>query len=103
MSVAFGPWGVGDRTAHYVILLVSYRYNVNTGIRRYNAHNFGHTWLHFIDRIQSRILNISLVLTSPMPHGAGILSSVKDFVARNGDNGARIGHSVILISLGIYF
>jgi hypothetical protein len=81
MSVAFGPWGVGARTAHYVLLLVSYRYNVHTGIRRYNAHNFGHTWLHFIDRIQSRIVNIFGVDVYPRHTNQAQFEPVKDYVA----------------------
>jgi hypothetical protein len=81
MSVAFGPWGVGARTAHYVLLLVSYRYNVQTGIRRYNEYNFGHSWLHYIDRIQSRILDIFGVDVYPRRTNLAQFQPVKDYVA----------------------
>jgi hypothetical protein len=81
MSVAFGPWGVGARTAHFVLLLVSYRYNVHTGIRRCNDHNFGHTWLHYIDRIQSRILNIFGVDVYPRHMNLAQFQPIENFVA----------------------
>ena len=55
MSVAFGPWCIGARTGHCLLILVSYRSHVNTAILRMNAHKFGHPWLHYVDRIDTRI------------------------------------------------
>jgi hypothetical protein len=48
-------------------------------------HNFGHAWLHYIDRIQARILNIFGVVDV---YPRRVLQPVKDFVAQDGDNGA---------------
>ena len=58
LMAALGPWGVGAQTAHYIMLLVTFRYNVKAGIRRSNEHNFGHPYLQCIDRIQMHYLNI---------------------------------------------
>jgi hypothetical protein len=51
LHVAFGPWSIGARTGHYLMQLVASRYNVNTAIRRHNAHTFGHAHLYLIDEI----------------------------------------------------
>jgi hypothetical protein len=55
MRVAFGPWSTGIWTGHCLLRLTCYRHNVSTGIRRCNAHDFGHPWLHCNDRIDSRL------------------------------------------------
>ena len=34
MRTAMGPWGVGATVAHYLLVLICYNYNVNTGICR---------------------------------------------------------------------
>ncbi len=54
MRVAFGPWGVGAETGHNLLVLVTYRYNVHTGIRRCGEQDHGHIWLEYIDRIDMR-------------------------------------------------
>ena len=56
MSIAVGSWGVGAEVSHYLLVLLCYRYNVQTGIRRYSKTNFNHPYLQYIDRIQ-RIIN----------------------------------------------
>ena len=58
LRAALGPWGVGARSAHYIMLLVTFQYNLHTGIMRCGEHNFGHPWLQYVDRIQTRIMNI---------------------------------------------
>ena len=58
MRVAFGPWSIGAQSGHYLLQLVSLRYNVSTGIRRCNEPDFGHPWLQFIDRIDNRLQEI---------------------------------------------
>lgn len=65
MKVAIGPWGIGARSAHYLLVLLSYRYNVASNIRRRGYHNFGHCELYLIDRIQIRIREIYNVLIYP--------------------------------------
>ena len=34
LRVALGPWGIGVKSAHHLLLLLCYRYNVSTNIRR---------------------------------------------------------------------
>jgi hypothetical protein len=34
MQVALPPWGIGPRTAHWLLVCLSYRYNVNAGVKR---------------------------------------------------------------------
>ena len=53
MYTSIGPWGVGPKTAHFLLLQLSYRFNVNTGIKRLGNHDFGHKQLYLIDRIQN--------------------------------------------------
>jgi len=66
MKVSIGPWGIGARSSHYLLLLLSYRYNVSSGIRRKGDHNFGHFELYLIDRIQIRIREIYNVIIYPL-------------------------------------
>lgn len=65
MKVAIGPWGIGARSAHYLLVLLIHRYNVASNIRRRGHHNFGHCELWLIDRIQIRIREIYNVLIYP--------------------------------------
>lgn len=65
MHVSVGPWGIGPRSGHYILLDLCYRYNVNAGIARCGDHDFGHPWLHFVDRIQDRVQNIWNLLIYP--------------------------------------
>ena len=51
LRVAFGPWSVGARTGHFLMVNTASRFNVKTGVRRNNDHDFGHTHLHIIDEI----------------------------------------------------
>eukprot|EP00957_Ditylum_brightwellii_P206561 15349005-Ditylum_brightwellii.AAC.1 len=44
MKTAIGPWSVGARTAHMMLVLICYRYNVRTSIKRCGATDFGHSW-----------------------------------------------------------
>jgi hypothetical protein len=81
MKVAFGPWGVGAQTGHFLLLLISYRYNVNTGIRRCNEHNFGHPWLYFQDRIQIRVQEVFNVNIYPRHTNLAQFKGVDGFVA----------------------
>jgi hypothetical protein len=52
MRVAFGPHGVGAEVGHFLLLIVTYRYNVNRGVHRKGFHNFGMPYHDIIDRIQ---------------------------------------------------
>jgi len=65
MHVSVGPWGIGPRSGHYILLDLCFRYNVNAGIARCGDHDFGHPWLYFIDRIQDRVQKIWNLLIYP--------------------------------------
>jgi hypothetical protein len=42
------------KTGHYLLVLISYRFNVSTRVNRLGRHDFGHPYLHLIDRLQDR-------------------------------------------------
>ena len=65
MNNAVGNWGIGARTAHMLLVLLCYRYNVSGNIRRCGGHNFGHSELYLIDRIQKRVQELYNVLIWP--------------------------------------
>lgn len=81
MSVAMGPWGVGAAVAHHLLLLVAYKFNVSTGIRRNFENDFGHMHLQLIDQIQIAIQEIYNVLVYPRHFNVTLFQPVKDFVA----------------------
>ena len=77
---AFGPWSIGVETGHHLMLLVSYRYNVHTAIRRCNAHDFGHTHLHLLDRIDLRLQELFGICVYPRHFNVLLFDGVKNFV-----------------------
>lgn len=81
MKTAIGPWGIGARTAHMLLVLISYRYNVNTTIKRCDGYDFGHYELHLIDRIQQRIQEIFNVLIWPKYKNVSAAKWKEDFVS----------------------
>ena len=58
MRNCMGPWGVGTETAHDLLVLLCYKYNVRAGIRRMGDIDFGHTWLDLTDRLQILVKEI---------------------------------------------
>jgi len=81
MQVALPPWGISPQTAHWLLVCLSYRYNVNAGIKRRGKHDFGHPWHYLIDRIQIRIQEIYNVVVFPSHENALQFDSIEDFVA----------------------
>lgn len=81
MRVATGPWGVGARTGHWLLVNISYRYNVNAGVARLGHHDFGHPWLNYIDRIQIRMQEIFNAVVFPSHNNVLQFKPVKDWVA----------------------
>lgn len=55
LESAIGSWTVGPELGHYIMLLLTFRHNVNTDVQRYNGINFHHYELDLIDRIQIRV------------------------------------------------
>jgi hypothetical protein len=62
------------------LLLVSYFYNVNGAISRLNAHDCGHPWLHYQDRIHLRYLEVFGVDVLPRHSNLTQFKAVDDFV-----------------------
>jgi hypothetical protein len=81
LKVAIGPWGVGPEVGHFLLLLVSHRFNVNTGIRRNSWHDFGMPWLDSIDRVQLKCLQIFGYDPFPEHVNQLLFKGVDDFVA----------------------
>jgi len=75
--LAIGPTSYGPEAAHYLMALVTTRFNVNTGVVRGDEYNFGHPWHEFIDQLQIRHMQLfgcnifpkckNLVLTETVP------------------------------------
>lgn len=81
MKTAIGPWSVGATTAHMMLVLICYRYNVRTSITRCGATDFGHYELHLIDRIQNRIQSIFNVLAWPRHTNISYFQGKRDMVS----------------------
>jgi hypothetical protein len=80
MPVAFGPWSMGIRAGHY-LLLICYRYNVATRIHRCNAHDFGHMWLHYMNHIYSRLQELYGESGYPQHINLSLFEPLKNFVS----------------------
>jgi hypothetical protein len=76
LRVAFGPWSIGARTAHFLMRLVASRYNVNTAIRRLNAHVFGHSHLYLVDQIDLLARELYQVVLFPRHSNALLFNAV---------------------------
>ena len=76
-----GPWGVGAMVAHYLLVLICYKYNVNTGVRRNAEQNFGHPYHYLIDQIQIAVQKIFNALVYPRHFNVSLFEPVKDFVS----------------------
>lgn len=81
MKAAIGPWNVGPQTAHMMLVLICYRYNVKTRIKRCGANNFGHCELYYIDRIQNRLQEIFNVLAWPRHVNQSLFRGKKDMTS----------------------
>jgi 3'-5' exonuclease len=75
-----GPMGIGARTAHYLMVLRSFRYNVSAYVTRLGKPNFGHPYLHIQDRIQNLIMEILGVKVWPF-HTNGLEFKATNFVS----------------------
>jgi len=75
--LAIGPTSYGPELTHYLMVLVTTPFNVNTGVGRGAEYNYGHPWHELIDRIQIRHMQLfgcnifpkrkNLVLTEKVP------------------------------------
>ena len=81
MKTAIGPWGIGAKTAHMLLVLLCYRYNVKSQIRRCGAYDFGHCELYLIDRIQRRVQEIFNILVWPRHKNLLCFKGKKDFIS----------------------
>ncbi len=78
MKTAIGPWA---RTAYMLLVLISFRYNINTTVKRCNGYDFGHYELHYIDRIQHRIQELFNIVFWPRYKNVSTICHKEDFVS----------------------
>jgi hypothetical protein len=81
MKAAMGPWGVGATVAHYLFVLICYKYNVNAGVRRNAEQNFGHPYHCIVDQLQIAMQEIYNALVYPRDVNVSLFEHVKDFVS----------------------
>jgi hypothetical protein len=81
LMLAIGPTTYGPEVAHYLMVLVTARFNVNTGVARLNDYDFGHPWHEFIDRIQIRHMQVYGCNIFPKYKNLSLTETVPDFVA----------------------
>jgi hypothetical protein len=81
MRSAMGAWGAGAEVAHYLLVLICYKYNVNTGVRRNADQDFGHPYHYLVDQIQIVVQEIYNALIYPRHVNVTLFEPVKDFVS----------------------
>lgn len=81
MKTAIGPWNIGAKSGHMTLVLVSYRYNVHSMIKRCGAYDFGHCELHLIDRIQNRVQEIFNILPWPRHKNISYFCGKSDMIS----------------------
>jgi hypothetical protein len=81
LMLVIGPTIYGPEIAHYLMVLVTTRFNVNTGVVRCGDYDFGHPWHEFIDRIQIRHMQLFGCNIFPKHKNLILAETVPDFVA----------------------
>jgi hypothetical protein len=81
LMLAIGPTIYGPEIAHYLMVLVTTRFNVNTGVVRCGDYDFGHPWHEFIDRIQIRHMQLFGCNIFPKHKNLTLTETVPGFVA----------------------
>ena len=84
MRIACGVHGIGIEVGHYILVMVSYRFNISTGIRRKNWHDFGMPYLHLVDRVQTRMIQLYDVDPFPRHINHELAPTLKDIVCVGG-------------------
>lgn len=81
MRIACGSHGgIGIEVGHYLMLMVTYRFNIATGIRRKNWHDFGMPYLHLVDRVQTRIIQLYDVDPFPKHYNLSLAPTIQGIV-----------------------
>jgi len=75
-----GWYFIGIEAGHCILVLVSYRFNISTGIRRKNWHDFGMPYLHLVDRVQTRMIQLYDVDPFPRQMHQELTPAFKDIV-----------------------
>jgi hypothetical protein len=81
LMLAIGPTIYGPEIAHYLMVLVTARFNVNTGVVRCGEYDFGHPWHEFIDRIHIRHMQLFGCNIFPKHKNLLLTETVPDIVA----------------------
>ena len=81
MRVALGPHAIGVEVAHYLLIQICYRYNVNLGVRRKARPNFGHCFLYVMDELQLVVQELYNVLIYPAHCNFSLFAPPKDDIA----------------------
>ena len=80
LSLMVGPYPVGPEVGHYLNVLICYKYNVSCGIKRLGHHDFGHSMLHLVDRIQNRYHELFDIFIYPRHRNLSQFKGIDDFV-----------------------
>ena len=78
MSNALGPHAMGAEVAHFLLILICFRYNVNLGVRRKGRPNFGHIHLYINDEVQILVQEIYNVIIYPGHTNFSLYEAPKD-------------------------
>ena len=49
MRTAIGTWSIGVQSSNNIIHILTFCYNINTGIQQCANHDSGHPWINLID------------------------------------------------------
>jgi hypothetical protein len=78
MRTAMGSHAMGAEVAHYLLILICHRYNVNLGVRRKARPDFGHIHLPVIDALQIVVQEIYNVLIYPAHYNFSLYEATDD-------------------------
>jgi len=77
-----GAHSIGAEVGHHLLVLLAYKYNISTGIKRLGLCNHGHIFYEYIDRIQIRLQEIYNVVVYPSHRNCSLLiNPITNFIA----------------------
>ena len=113
MKSSIGASNVGAEIGHYILVLLSCRYNISTGISRCGNIDFRMPCMHIIDRLQMRVqqicniivwkkhrnLTLSLSNDSFVSFGIGELHYPEPFVSKGPPDSRIVVRDITFIAL----